>query len=97
MKKIIKITIAFLSVFAFLSAGIAETKKTKDGYEFYLKATRNGSEYVVDGARDARDFHSVGDNQLCFQTKKLPLYASSLEGQTADELLFLSRHEQGYG
>ena len=29
MKKIIKITIAFLSVFAFLSAGIAETKKTK--------------------------------------------------------------------
>ena len=44
MKNIIKITITLFAVLAFGVSGFAETI-SKDGYEFYLKATRDGSEY----------------------------------------------------
>ena len=45
MKKIIKITITLFTILALVTSSFAETKRTKDGYEFYLKATRDGSEY----------------------------------------------------
>ena len=45
MKNILKITIGIFAILTLATSSFAETKRTKDGYEFYLKATRDGSEY----------------------------------------------------
>ena len=57
MKNILKITLSLIVSLAFCIASVAETKKTKDGYEFYLKATRNGSEYKLG---ETAEFQLIG-------------------------------------